>query len=73
MHEQVDPRVRSMYKDVGKILSRYRSGKLPKAFKVVPILKNWEQVSTLCIIRFMVLEYPSPYWTSLIEDKTPHK
>ena len=25
-------------------MSRYRSGKLPKAFKIIPALSNWEQV-----------------------------
>ncbi len=32
-----------MFTAVGKILSRYSAGKIPKAFKVVPTLKNWEQ------------------------------
>ena len=29
---------------VGILLSRYKSGKLPKAFKIIPSLRNWEQV-----------------------------
>lgn len=29
---------------VGFLLGRYKSGKLPKAFKVIPTLKNWEKV-----------------------------
>ena len=29
---------------VGDILSKYRSGKLPKAFKIIPSLQNWEEV-----------------------------
>ena len=33
-----------VYTDIGKILSRYTSGKLPKAFKVIPSLSNWEEV-----------------------------
>lgn len=37
-------KVVSVYTDIGKILSRYTSGKLPKAFKVIPSLSNWEQV-----------------------------
>uniref|UniRef100_UPI0037E83320 bystin n=1 Tax=Semicossyphus pulcher TaxID=241346 RepID=UPI0037E83320 len=41
---QLDPRVLEVYKGVGKVLSKYRSGKLPKAFKIVPALSNWEQV-----------------------------
>lgn len=27
-----------------KVLSKYRSGKLPKAFKIIPALSNWEQI-----------------------------
>jgi essential nuclear protein 1 len=26
------------------LLSRYKSGKLPKAFKIIPALANWEEV-----------------------------
>jgi essential nuclear protein 1 len=37
-------KVVTVYTDIGKILSRYTSGKLPKAFKVIPSLSNWEQV-----------------------------
>ena len=29
---------------VGEILSKYRSGKLPKAFKIIPSLANWEEI-----------------------------
>ncbi|KAG1675186.1 Bystin [Nymphon striatum] len=43
----LDERIVEMYKGVGQILSRYRSGKLPKAFKVIPTLKNWEQLMAL--------------------------
>merc|ERR1712166_519352 len=38
------PKVVEVYTDIGQILSRYTSGKLPKAFKVIPSLSNWEQV-----------------------------
>lgn len=38
------PKVVEVYTDIGKILSRYTSGKLPKAFKVIPSLSNWEEV-----------------------------
>lgn len=37
-------KVVDVYTDIGKILSRYTSGKLPKAFKVIPSLSNWEQI-----------------------------
>ncbi len=41
----LDERVIQVYKGVGQILTRYRSGKLPKAFKILPSLRLWEQVS----------------------------
>lgn len=33
-----------LYRGVGTVLSRYRSGKIPKPFKVIPRLRNWEQI-----------------------------
>ena len=44
---QMDEKVTSVFKNVGKILTKYRSGKLPKAFKVIPSLSNWEEVLNL--------------------------
>ncbi|XP_078276616.1 bystin isoform X2 [Rhinoraja longicauda] len=41
---QLDPRVLEVYKGVREVLCKYRSGKLPKAFKIVPALSNWEQI-----------------------------
>lgn len=38
------PKVVEVYTDIGKILGRYTAGKLPKAFKVIPSLSNWEEV-----------------------------
>ena len=38
------PKVLEVYTSVGKVLKIYRSGKLPKAFKIVPRLTNWEEV-----------------------------
>ena len=38
------PKVVEVYSDIGVILGRYTSGKLPKAFKVIPSLSNWEEV-----------------------------
>ena len=43
-YDDIDPKVVEVYKNVGKLLSRYKSGKLPKALKVVPSLSNWEQI-----------------------------
>ncbi len=40
----LDPKVVEVYTAVGKLLSRYSAGKVPKAFKIVPTLKNWEEV-----------------------------
>lgn len=42
--QELDPRVKTMYEGVRDVLSKYRSGKLPKAFKIVPSLRNWEQI-----------------------------
>lgn len=42
--QDLDPRVKEMYKGVRDVLAKYRSGKLPKAFKIVPSLRNWEQI-----------------------------
>jgi essential nuclear protein 1 len=41
---QLPQKVVDVYTDIGKILTRYTSGKLPKAFKVIPSLSNWEEV-----------------------------
>ena len=43
----LDPRISNMYEQVGQILSHYRSGKVPKAFKILPNLANWEQVDVV--------------------------
>lgn len=42
--QDLDPRVKTMYEGVRDVLAKYRSGKLPKAFKIIPSLKNWEQI-----------------------------
>lgn len=38
------PKVVEVYTSVGKMLHHYRSGKLPKALKMLPHLRNWEEV-----------------------------
>eukprot|EP01096_Ripella_sp_DP13-Kostka_P008196 TRINITY_DN3055_c0_g1_i1.p1 TRINITY_DN3055_c0_g1~~TRINITY_DN3055_c0_g1_i1.p1 ORF type:complete len:463 (-),score=216.62 TRINITY_DN3055_c0_g1_i1:140-1471(-) len=40
----IHPKVAAVYKKVAVIMSRYRSGKLPKAFNIIPALKNWENI-----------------------------
>jgi essential nuclear protein 1 len=40
----MDPKVVDAYKKLGIVLKTYRSGKLPKAFKVIPMVSNWEEL-----------------------------
>eukprot|EP00656_Telonema_subtile_P050476 TRINITY_DN6544_c0_g1_i2.p1 TRINITY_DN6544_c0_g1~~TRINITY_DN6544_c0_g1_i2.p1 ORF type:complete len:272 (+),score=102.71 TRINITY_DN6544_c0_g1_i2:186-1001(+) len=40
----LDPKIIDVYKSIGKLLHRYKSGKLPKAFKIIPTLANWEEI-----------------------------
>ncbi|KAJ8913502.1 hypothetical protein NQ315_017052 [Exocentrus adspersus] len=42
--QDLDPRVKQMYEGVREVLKKYRSGKMPKPFKMVPKLSNWEQI-----------------------------
>lgn len=41
---KLDPKIVEVYTKVGKFLSHYSSGKIPKAFKLIPNLKSWEEV-----------------------------
>ncbi|KAJ9055635.1 snoRNA-binding rRNA-processing protein [Entomophthora muscae] len=40
----IPPKVVEVYNKVGLLLSRYKSGKLPKAFKFIPSLPKWEEI-----------------------------
>ncbi len=40
----LNPRVIEVYTKLGLLLSRYKSGKLPKAFKIIPSLANWMEI-----------------------------
>jgi len=42
--EALDPKVVEVYTGVGRVLTRYKSGKLPKAFKMISQLSNWEEI-----------------------------
>ncbi|XP_057327798.1 bystin [Microplitis mediator] len=42
--EEINPVVKSAFEGVKEILSKYRSGPLPKIFKFIPSLRNWEQI-----------------------------
>jgi len=44
---ELDPRVVEMYESVGLVLEKYRGGKVPKAFKVIPQFRNWEELAAL--------------------------
>lgn len=40
----INPKVIEVYTKVGELLSRYKSGALPKAFKIIPSLPAWENI-----------------------------
>ena len=45
---KIDEKTIQYYKDIGVVLSRYRSGKLPKAFKLIPRNPTfWQEYLTL--------------------------
>jgi essential nuclear protein 1 len=44
----ITPKVERVFSEVGKFLTTYKSGKLPKVFKVLPNLDAWEEVSAAC-------------------------
>ncbi|CAM9805869.1 unnamed protein product [Choristocarpus tenellus] len=41
---ELPAKVKEVYGAIGKLLKTYTAGKLPKAFKIIPSLTNWEQV-----------------------------
>jgi essential nuclear protein 1 len=41
---EIDERVVKVYQSLRDVLQKYRSGKLPKVFKILPSLSNWEHV-----------------------------
>ncbi|KAG9247170.1 Bystin-domain-containing protein [Calycina marina] len=41
---EIPPKVVEVYMKVGLILSRYKSGKLPKPFKILPTVPHWENI-----------------------------
>ena len=45
--KEFDPETIEMYEGVGKVLASYRSGKVPKAFKVIPQFRHWEDLIML--------------------------
>jgi essential nuclear protein 1 len=45
--EGVDARVIEVYRGVGALMARFTVGSVPKAFKLIPSLMNWEEVLQL--------------------------
>jgi essential nuclear protein 1 len=45
--KELDPDLVELCEGVGQVLKRYRSGKVPKFFKMIPQYRNWEEL--LCI------------------------
>eukprot|EP01097_Dermamoeba_algensis_P006209 TRINITY_DN3896_c0_g1_i1.p1 TRINITY_DN3896_c0_g1~~TRINITY_DN3896_c0_g1_i1.p1 ORF type:complete len:329 (+),score=88.36 TRINITY_DN3896_c0_g1_i1:363-1349(+) len=44
VQHKLDPKVVEVYQSVGQLMKKYTTGKIPKAFKIIPSLKNWEEV-----------------------------
>lgn len=57
--QDLDEKLVQCFQTVGEILSKYRSGKLPKIFKRLPNLDKWEQVQNLF---FTHDEFCFPFW-----------
>jgi essential nuclear protein 1 len=45
----MDEKVVAVYKGVGLIMKRFTTGKVPKAFKIIPNLQNWEEVQPISL------------------------
>jgi hypothetical protein len=45
--KQLDPRIEETYRLLGDILHKYTSGRLPKAFNILPVTENWEEIIEL--------------------------
>ncbi|KAI0632996.1 cell adhesion protein byn-1 [Trametes polyzona] len=43
----LDPKVVDVYTKVGQMLTRYKSGPLPKPFKIIPSLPQWSRILAL--------------------------
>ena len=40
----LEPKVVDAYRKLGVVLKTYKSGKMPKAFKILPHCHDWEQL-----------------------------
>nr|CAD2200163.1 unnamed protein product [Meloidogyne enterolobii] len=43
----IDPKIVDLFTEIGQVLKKYRSGRIPKAFKVIPTLVDWEKIIEL--------------------------
>ena len=53
--DDVDQKVVAVYKGVGLIMKRFTTGRVPKAFKIIPNLQNWEEVCTATFASSFIL------------------
>jgi len=44
LESSIDPKVILVYKGVGRVMKGYTSGKVPKPFKIISSLSNWEEI-----------------------------
>ncbi|CAK5073130.1 unnamed protein product [Meloidogyne enterolobii] len=43
----IDPKIVDLFIEIGQVLKKYRSGRIPKAFKIIPTLVDWEKIIEL--------------------------
>nr|CAD2144554.1 unnamed protein product [Meloidogyne enterolobii] len=41
------PKIVDLFIEIGQVLKKYRSGRIPKAFKIIPTLVDWEKIIEL--------------------------
>ncbi|KAF9429544.1 snoRNA-binding rRNA-processing protein [Entomortierella beljakovae] len=72
----LSPKVIEVYSKVGALLSRYKSGKLPKAFKIIPSLQNWEEILYITAPENWTVHatyQATRIFTSNLKEKQAHK
>ncbi|KAF9362689.1 snoRNA-binding rRNA-processing protein [Mortierella sp. NVP85] len=72
----LSPKVVEVYTKVGLLLSRYKSGKLPKAFKIIPSLQNWEEILYITAPENWTVHatyQATRIFTSNLKEKQAHK
>ncbi|KAG0217637.1 snoRNA-binding rRNA-processing protein [Mortierella sp. NVP41] len=72
----LSPKVIEVYSKVGLLLSRYKSGKLPKAFKIIPSLQNWEEILYITAPENWTVHatyQATRIFTSNLKEKQAHK